>query len=74
VTADQILALTKSMLVYDLDVYHRQLVPKMSEYLSLADCFTLRFINIEESLSRMLFKGYAGFSELSSKVSLFEER
>ncbi len=62
VTADQIIALTRNMISNDLDIYHRQLVPKISEHLSLADALTLRFINIEERLSRMLFKGYTGFS------------
>lgn len=62
------------MTTLSLDTYHKELIPIVNAKPTLFEAVEQRFVNIEERLSRVIFKDYSSFSKASSKVSFLTEQ
>ena len=62
------------MAEFGLNTYIKDLIPKVHVHKALYDTIQHRFVKIEEKLSRILFKGYASFSNITNKYSFLEEK
>ena len=62
------------MVKFGLDVFKNDLIPIVSEKQTLFKTIDQRFINVEERLSRVLFKKYTSFSTMTSQLSFLSER
>jgi hypothetical protein len=71
---EQMVELTAQMARHDLNPYLNSLLLAPQAHSTLHLRMAERFINIEERISREVFKGYFGFSRTVSKVAFLEER
>lgn len=62
------------MVKFGIDVFKNDLVPKVGEKQTLFNAIDQRFVNVEERLSRVLFKKYTSFSTMTSQLSFLSER
>jgi hypothetical protein len=73
-TLEQLLVLTRNMADLSLDGFNLECVPRVQNQPTLLEAIEQRFVNVEERLSRLLFKGYLGFSQATSKLSFLNQR